>query len=92
MDARDDDVTLPCSRSAMDKLGERLCSESVAGRDMDLLSDILICYDECLARAEVRIRQVVGRFVSEEHESVALTTRVKTTGTIREKLRRQTHR
>jgi ppGpp synthetase/RelA/SpoT-type nucleotidyltranferase len=89
MDAKDDDVKLPCSRSALDKLGERLCAEQVAEDDMDLLSDILVCYDECLARAEVRIRQVVDGFASDEGESVALTTRVKTTGTIREKLKRE---
>lgn len=89
MDAKDDEVKLPCSRSALDKLGHRLCAELVAEPDMDLLADILVCYDECLARAEVRIRQVVGRFAREEGAPVALTTRVKTTGTIREKLRRE---
>ncbi|KAA1380563.1 nucleotidyltransferase family protein [Aeromicrobium fastidiosum] len=81
---------LPCSRSALDQLGHRLAiGEEDDPRDLELLRSVLAAYDDVLAQTEERIRSVLDGFTSSGGPALGLTTRVKTTGTIREKLQRE---
>ena len=71
---------LPISRSALDKLGERLAaSDNIADADYDLLAHVLDAYAAALGETQQRL-QVLG------YEP---TTRVKTTTVLIEKLRRE---
>lgn len=82
--------SLPCSRSALDQLGKRLAREGDPARDdRILLMSVLAAYDEVLVASEARVRRTVAEFSSSHQVSLEIATRVKTTGTIREKLRRQ---
>lgn len=84
------ELKLPCSRSAMDRLGERLAVPgALSDEDENTLSEILLTYDNALALVEGRARVVVDAFEEGHGVSLALTTRVKTNATIREKLRRE---
>lgn len=74
----------------MDRLGKRLARpEPPSATDLDLLTDILIAYDDVLAEAEQRCSQVTSSFAQHIGVATNLTTRVKTTSTIREKLQRE---
>lgn len=72
---------LPISRSALDRLGERLAaSDEVDDADLDLLRDVLNAYQAALAEVQDRLVAL----------GYAPTTRTKTTGVLIEKLRRET--
>jgi ppGpp synthetase/RelA/SpoT-type nucleotidyltranferase len=74
----------------MDNLGRRLARPGVpTPEDSKLLSEILICYDEALALVMRLVRQVIRRVEQEMGLTLAITSRVKTTTTIREKLARE---
>lgn len=74
----------------MDRLGKRLALHaSVATADRELLEAILEAYDDVLAATVDRLRPIVRHFNASEGADVSLTTRVKTTLTVREKLRRE---
>lgn len=84
-----DESALPCSRSALDKLGQRLADDGEpSDSDRALLRSVLAAYDVVLAESEERVRHIVAGF-SSGGPTLGIATRVKTTGTIREKLRRQ---
>ena len=71
---------LPISRSALDRLGERLAaSDEISDEDYRLLAEVLDAYATALAEAQRRL-QALG---------YAPTTRLKTTGVLVEKLRRE---
>jgi ppGpp synthetase/RelA/SpoT-type nucleotidyltranferase len=73
-------MSLPISRSQLDRLGERLSAASSVGEeDRVLLEQVLAAYDEALAAAQARL----------EGLGFAVTGRLKTTGTLIEKLRRE---
>jgi len=64
----------------MDKLGERLAaSESISAEDYALLEEVADAYQAALDQVEARLRQL----------GFQATTRVKTTGTLVDKLRRE---
>lgn len=70
---------LPISKSQLDKLGDRLRdSAQPTGDDLDLLEAVLSAYDEALQVVATRLRD----------RGMTPTTRLKTTGTIIDKLRR----
>jgi len=56
--------------------------------DTTLFADVLAIYDDVLAEVEQRLESVVSDFARRESLVVSVTTRVKTTTTVREKLRR----
>lgn len=83
-------LTLPCSRSALDRLGKRLAVPgAIASDDALLLVDVLLAYSDALAVAEDLIRAVLDTYEADSSIKLALTTRVKTTSTIRQKLERE---
>ncbi len=70
----------PLTKSQIERLGVRLVkSETPADTDLELLHEVLGTYSDVLAAAVERVRDGVG---------VSPTSRVKNTGTILEKLRR----
>jgi ppGpp synthetase/RelA/SpoT-type nucleotidyltranferase len=72
---------LPISRSALDRLGERLAASPVAeDSDLDLLEQVLGAYQDALDTVETDLATI----------GYQPTTRLKTTGTLIEKLRRET--
>lgn len=71
--------TLPISRNQLDKLGDRLRdADSPASEDFELLETVLGAYDEALQDVRSRLREL----------GFEPTVRLKTTGTIIDKLRR----
>src|SRR5207245_8000380 len=73
-------MALPLTKSAMEALGKRLVKYSPpASDDIKLLQNLLLAYDEALAIAVDLVRDRLG------HEP---TSRIKTTSTILDKLRR----
>lgn len=71
---------LPISRSALDRLGERLAaSPDISEKDYDLLLQVLTAYQAALAEAQERLTRL----------GFQPTTRVKTTTVLIEKLRRE---
>jgi ppGpp synthetase/RelA/SpoT-type nucleotidyltranferase len=71
---------LPVSKKQLDKLGDRLRdSQEPAPADLDLLEEVLAAYDEALQEVTAMLRD----------RGFRPTSRVKTTGTIVEKLRRE---
>lgn len=83
-------LSLPCSRTALDKLGKRLAVPgAITTDDASLLVDVLLAYSDALAVAENVIRSVLHAYESVSEVPLALTTRVKTTTTIRQKLERE---
>jgi ppGpp synthetase/RelA/SpoT-type nucleotidyltranferase len=71
---------LPISRTQLDKLGERIAAaDIIADDDYGTLEQVLDTYDEVLQRAESRVREVGYR----------TTSRLKTSGTLVDKLRRE---
>lgn len=71
---------LPISRSALDRLGERLAaSEQISDDDYALLASVLDAYAVALSDVQQRLTAL----------GYAPTTRVKTTGVLIEKLRRE---
>lgn len=71
---------LPISRSALDRLGERLAaSEEISDADYDLLLQVLTAYQAALVETQDRLTSL----------GYAPTTRVKTTGVLIDKLRRE---
>lgn len=75
-------VTLPISRSALDKLGKRLCAQphEVAAQDWETLKAVLDVYQTALDDAQDILEKM----------DFAPTSRVKSTGTLVDKLRRGT--
>lgn len=74
----------------MDNLGKRLATgRRVAAEDRRLLEAILEAYDDVLAATADRLRPLVRHFNARESTEISLTTRVKTTLTVREKLQRE---
>ncbi|HVX46258.1 MAG TPA: RelA/SpoT domain-containing protein [Mycobacteriales bacterium] len=74
-------MTLPISKTQLDKLGKRLAaSEQISDADYELLEQVLSAYDELRDHVQ-------GRLFELGFENV--TGRVKTTGTLVEKLRRE---
>jgi ppGpp synthetase/RelA/SpoT-type nucleotidyltranferase len=72
-------VPLPISRSQLDKLGERLASEEpTSDADYALFAQVADAYQAVLDQVEGRLRR----------RGLEATTRVKTTGTLIDKLRR----
>ncbi|THA57757.1 hypothetical protein E6P78_30985 [Streptomyces sp. A0958] len=72
-------MTLPCSKSQIERLGKRLITpEGPAEDDLSLLNELLIAYDEILASAMDDVRGL----------GFNPTGRIKNTGTILEKLHR----
>lgn len=83
-------LKLPCSRNALDRLGKRLAVPgAVLQDDATLLVDVLLAYSDALAVAEDVIRKVLDAYEGPSAVLLALTTRVKTTTTIRQKLQRE---
>lgn len=75
----------------MDRLGKRLAVPGVISpEDARLLSELLLAYNDALAVAESIVRPVVNSYQAASGCDLALTTRVKTTATIRQKLERET--
>jgi ppGpp synthetase/RelA/SpoT-type nucleotidyltranferase len=72
-------VTLPISRSQLDRLGDRLASEEPSEADYALLGTVLAAYDVALAEVQAALEQL----------GLVVTGRLKTTGTLIEKLRRE---
>jgi len=72
-------MPLPISRNQVDRLGERLAAGTPSEADRGLLLQVLAAYDEGLAAVEARLRSL----------GFAVTTRLKTTGTLIDKLRRE---
>lgn len=72
-------MTLPISRSQLDRLGDRLASDQPSEEDYALLGDVLSAYDVALAAIQTRLEQL----------GLTVTGRLKTTGTLIEKLRRE---
>ena len=74
-------VPLPFSRKEMDRLGKRLASaDAISDADYTQLAEVVGAYQEVLGRVERRLAGIELR----------ATTRVKTTGTLVDKLRRET--
>ena len=72
---------LPISRSALDRLGERLAaSDDITDADYDLLLQVLTAYQAALGETQERLVRL----------GYAPTTRTKTTSVLIEKLRRET--
>jgi ppGpp synthetase/RelA/SpoT-type nucleotidyltranferase len=73
-------VPLPISRTALDKLGDRLvASDDISDEDYALLADVLSAYQAALLEVQERLVAL----------GYAPTTRTKTTGVLVEKLRRE---
>lgn len=72
-------MTLPISRSQLDRLGDRLASSEPAEEDYLLLGRVLGAYDVALAEVQTRLEEL----------GLTVTGRLKTTGTLIEKLRRE---
>jgi ppGpp synthetase/RelA/SpoT-type nucleotidyltranferase len=89
------DPILPISRSALDRLGRRLAQTSsgsgpTADDDLTALASVLEAYDEVLVRTKARVDEIVDE--ARRTLGVALetpTSRLKTTPTLVDKLRRQ---
>ena len=72
-------MTLPCSKSQIERLGKRLVAQGdPAEEDLSLLNELLLAYDEILASAMDDVREL----------GFNPTGRIKNTGTILEKLHR----
>src|SRR5687768_16655413 len=82
---------LPLSRTAMDRLGERLARPGEAtAEDLETLQSIVAVYDEILALTKPRVDAIVDD--ARRRLALDLTTptgRIKTSSTIIEKLRRE---
>jgi hypothetical protein len=73
-------MPLPISRNQLDRLGERLAtSDALREDDHVLLREVLATYDEALAAVQARLESL----------GFAVTGRLKTTGTLIDKLRRE---
>ena len=73
-------MPLPISRSALDRLGERLAaSDEISDEDYDLLLAVLTAYQAALAETQERLVAL----------GYSPTTRTKTTGVLIDKLRRE---
>jgi hypothetical protein len=73
-------MSLPVSKTALDRLGRRLTAEDqVVEADRGALADVAGAYQQALEEAEARMVEL----------GYPATTRVKTTGTLVEKLRRE---
>ena len=74
---------LPISKSALDRLGVRLASsDSITESDLQELAIVASAYQSSLDRTKLRLGQL----------GYSATTRVKTTGTLIEKLHRESAR
>lgn len=72
-------VELPISKSKLDKLGTRLAEEPVTAEDLVLLSEVMRAYQSTLDNVVRELRSL----------NLEPTSRVKTTGVLLEKLRRE---
>ncbi|MGL5865104.1 MAG: RelA/SpoT domain-containing protein [Dermatophilaceae bacterium] len=73
-------MPLPISRSALDALGKRLRADDVSDADWQLLQDVLDCYQAALDAAQEQLAEL----------GLSSTSRVKSTGTLVDKLSRGT--
>lgn len=73
-------MPLPLSRNQIDKLGERLCdSDAATDEDLGLVQELLLAHDDALTEVATHLRDI----------GLRPTTRLKTTDTLLDKLRRQ---
>ena len=82
-------MSLPISKSQIDRLGQRLIAcESAADEDLALLEDVLIAYAGVVFQA----RQILDVLENDGFRDVSITGRAKTTQTTLEKLVRNKSR